>query len=173
MRPISELDAADILSVPRTNLIGTMNCCQTVINGMNGQEIVEGTKGALYNFEGFGSDGTKTEGLSIYGASKFGLTYFTKALIKETKGGLVRVGFLSPGMVLIAPALLIQISIRSKAALAPAHNASTWAMSLTSQPKPLALAPPVAKACNSDAAFSAFAELRPHTTTLCPRALPG
>ncbi len=99
MRPISELDAADILSVPRTNLIGTMNCCQTVINGMNGQEIVEGTKGALYNFEGFGSDGTKTEGLSIYGASKFGLTYFTKALIKETKGGLVRVGFLSPGMV--------------------------------------------------------------------------
>jgi len=99
MRPIGELDAADILAVPRTNLIGTMNCCQIVLNGMNAQEAKDGQKGALYNFEGFGSDGTKTEGLSIYGASKFGLTYFTKTLIKETKGGQVLVGYLSPGMV--------------------------------------------------------------------------
>lgn len=99
MRSISELDPADILAVPRTNLIGTMFCCQTVLNGMNAQETKNGIKGALYNFEGFGSDGSKSDGMSIYGASKFGLTYFTKSLIKETKGGPVRVGFMSPGMV--------------------------------------------------------------------------
>jgi NAD(P)-dependent dehydrogenase (short-subunit alcohol dehydrogenase family) len=99
MRPIGALEPADILAVPRTNLIGTMNCCQIALAGMNAQEAVGGIKGALYNFEGFGSDGTQTEGLSIYGASKFGLTYFTKALIKETKGGQVRVGYMSPGMV--------------------------------------------------------------------------
>ncbi|MBL8643539.1 MAG: SDR family oxidoreductase [Rhodospirillaceae bacterium] len=99
MRPIGDLDPADILAVPRTNLIGTMFCCQTVLNGMNAQEAVNGVKGALYNFEGFGSDGAKSEGMSIYGASKYGLTYFTKSLIKETKDGPVRVGFLSPGMV--------------------------------------------------------------------------
>jgi NAD(P)-dependent dehydrogenase (short-subunit alcohol dehydrogenase family) len=99
MRPISDLDPTDILSVPRTNLIGTMYCCQTALNGMNAQETVNGFKGALYNFEGFGSDGAKSDGMSIYGASKFGLTYFTKTLIKETKGTPVLVGFMSPGMV--------------------------------------------------------------------------
>jgi NAD(P)-dependent dehydrogenase (short-subunit alcohol dehydrogenase family) len=99
VRPIGELDPADILVVPRTNLIGTMNCCQTVLNGMNGQDLVDGVKGAIYNFEGFGSDGAKSPGMSIYGATKFGLTYFTKSFIKETKGGPVLVGFMSPGMV--------------------------------------------------------------------------
>jgi NAD(P)-dependent dehydrogenase (short-subunit alcohol dehydrogenase family) len=99
VRPIGELEPADILSVPRTNLIGTMHCCQTVLNGMNGQDLVDGVKGAIYNFEGFGSDGAKSPGMSIYGASKFGLTYFTKSFIKETKGGPVLVGFMSPGMV--------------------------------------------------------------------------
>lgn len=99
MRPIGELDPADILSVPRTNLIGTMNCCQTALNGMKSQAIVDGAQGYIYNFEGFGSDGATSPGMSIYGASKFGLTYFTKAFIKETKGGTVRVGFMSPGMV--------------------------------------------------------------------------
>jgi len=99
MRAVGELDPADILAVPRTNLIGTMNCCQIVLNGMNAQETVGGVKGAIYNFEGFGSDGAQRPGMSIYGASKFGLTYFTKALIKETKHGQVLVGFLSPGLV--------------------------------------------------------------------------
>ncbi|MDX2142693.1 MAG: SDR family NAD(P)-dependent oxidoreductase [Rhodospirillaceae bacterium] len=99
MRPIGELDPADIMAVPRTNLIGTALCCQVALRGMNAQEAVGGIKGALYNFEGFGSDGAKSEGMSIYGASKFGLTYFTKTLIKETKGGQVLVGLLSPGMV--------------------------------------------------------------------------
>jgi NAD(P)-dependent dehydrogenase (short-subunit alcohol dehydrogenase family) len=99
MRPIGELDPADIQAVPRTNLIGTAYCCRAALRGMSAQEPRDGIKGALYNFEGFGSDGAKSEGMSIYGASKFGLTYFTKTLIKEMKGTGVLVGYLSPGMV--------------------------------------------------------------------------
>lgn len=99
MTVVSSLDADDILAVPRINLTGTVYACRTALNGMNAQDSIDGIKGAIYNFEGFGSDGTQTAGLSIYGATKFGLTYFTKSLIRETKGGQVLVGFMSPGLV--------------------------------------------------------------------------
>ena len=49
--------------------------------------------------EGFGSDGRMMKGLSIYGASKRGMTYLTAALVKEFKNSVVKIGFLSPGMV--------------------------------------------------------------------------
>jgi NAD(P)-dependent dehydrogenase (short-subunit alcohol dehydrogenase family) len=99
MTGVTTLDPDEIMSVPRTNLIGTIHGCRVALNGMTAQDQIDGVKGAIYNFEGFGSDGTKTEGLSVYGATKFGLTYFTKSLIKETKGGPVLVGFMSPGLV--------------------------------------------------------------------------
>ncbi|MDX2221277.1 MAG: SDR family oxidoreductase [Rhodospirillaceae bacterium] len=99
MRPVTELVPGEIMSVPRTNLVGTMLCCRAALNGMARQDPVNGRRGAIYNFEGFGSDGTKRPGMSIYGASKFGLTYFTKCLIKETRGGDILVGFMSPGIV--------------------------------------------------------------------------
>lgn len=94
MQPIGELRAEDMRGIPETNLVGMMNGCQVALNGMTKQG-----HGALYTFEGFGSDGAKSEGMSVYGATKFGLRYFTKSLIKETKGGPVLVGTLSPGMV--------------------------------------------------------------------------
>jgi NAD(P)-dependent dehydrogenase (short-subunit alcohol dehydrogenase family) len=99
MRPVDALEPADLMAVPRTNLIGTMLCCRTALNGMGAQEPVNGLKGAIYNFEGFGSDGARSAGLSVYGATKFGLRYFTKTLVKETRGGAVLVGTLSPGLV--------------------------------------------------------------------------
>ena len=56
--------------------------------------------GRIYNFEGFGSDGRTASGLAIYGASKSPVTYFTKALIRETRGSNVQVGTISPGLVI-------------------------------------------------------------------------
>jgi NAD(P)-dependent dehydrogenase (short-subunit alcohol dehydrogenase family) len=94
MRPIGELRPMDMTGVPMTNLVGMMNGCRVALNGMTAQG-----QGALYTFEGFGSDGAKSDGMSVYGASKFGLRYFTQSLIKETKGGPVLVGSMSPGMV--------------------------------------------------------------------------
>ncbi len=49
--------------------------------------------------EGLGSDGRITPGLSIYGTSKRAMTYFTDAIVKENKDSQVKIGFLSPGMV--------------------------------------------------------------------------
>lgn len=80
--------------VINTNLIGVMNCVQVAIKGMESQGF-----GFIYNMEGFGSDGRMMKGLSVYGASKRGMTYLTAALVKEFKNSFVKIGFLSPGMV--------------------------------------------------------------------------
>lgn len=94
VRPIGELRQEDMTGVPLTNLVGMMNGCRVALDGMTTQG-----HGALYTFEGFGSDGAKSHGMSVYGASKYGLRYFTKSLVKETKGGPVLVGTMSPGIV--------------------------------------------------------------------------
>ena len=52
-------------------------------------------------------------GMCLYGATKFGVTYFTKALIAETKDGPVRVGYLSPGIV------ITDLSVRDKTKVPP------------------------------------------------------
>ncbi len=56
-------------------------------------------EGFIYNMEGLGSDGRTTPGLSIYGTSKCAMTYFTDAVVKENEDSPVKIGFLSPGMV--------------------------------------------------------------------------
>jgi NAD(P)-dependent dehydrogenase (short-subunit alcohol dehydrogenase family) len=55
--------------------------------------------GKIYTFEGFGSNGMMSPGLTIYGSSKHGLRYFTRSLAKEYKDSPVLIGALSPGMV--------------------------------------------------------------------------
>jgi NAD(P)-dependent dehydrogenase (short-subunit alcohol dehydrogenase family) len=77
-----------------TNLLGLMNGCRVALEGMVSQG-----GGRIYNMEGLGSNGMVLPGLGVYGASKVAVTYFTRALVKETRGGPVRVGYLSPGMV--------------------------------------------------------------------------
>ena len=81
-------------AVVETNLIGVMNGCQVALNGM----LAQG-QGHIWNMEGFGSGGQKAEGIAIYGATKRAVTYFTEALLKDTKGKNVGVSFLSPGIV--------------------------------------------------------------------------
>lgn len=55
--------------------------------------------GTIYNMEGFGSNGMSRPGMSLYGASKFALTYFNQALLKELSSSKVKVCYLSPGIV--------------------------------------------------------------------------
>ncbi len=90
-----ELGEADYRNVVDTNLIGVFNGCKVALTGMKAQG-----HGQIYNFEGFGSDGRLSPGLSVYGSTKRAVTYFTDALIKENADERVNVGFLSPGIVI-------------------------------------------------------------------------
>jgi NAD(P)-dependent dehydrogenase (short-subunit alcohol dehydrogenase family) len=90
-----ENSAEDLTSVAETNLLGTMFGCKVAIAGM-----VEQGFGSVYNMEGLGSDGRHVEGLAVYGTTKYALRYLSEALVIETKGTPVKVGTLSPGMVI-------------------------------------------------------------------------
>jgi NAD(P)-dependent dehydrogenase (short-subunit alcohol dehydrogenase family) len=91
-----EMREEDIRAVQETNLLGMMLATQVAMRGMQAQPA----GGAIWNMEGFGSNGMMTPGMSLYGASKFALTYFNKALLSETRDGPVRICYLSPGIVI-------------------------------------------------------------------------
>lgn len=93
-RPFAQADFEDITRVIATNVIGVLTCSRIALAEM----AIQGS-GRLYNVEGFGSEGRTAPGLAIYGASKSAVTYFTKALIRETRGSGVHIGYISPGIV--------------------------------------------------------------------------
>lgn len=93
--PFAKARFEDMQEVIATNVTGLMTCCRIALASMNAQG-----SGRIYNMEGFGSDGRTAPGLAIYGTSKSAVTYFTKALIRETKDSNVQVGYLSPGIVI-------------------------------------------------------------------------
>jgi NAD(P)-dependent dehydrogenase (short-subunit alcohol dehydrogenase family) len=92
--PLQELPVARAREVVETNLTGTVTASAVALRG-----FLEQGHGQLWNMEGFGSSGQMAAGMATYGASKRAVTYFTKALLKDTKGTAVQVGLLSPGIV--------------------------------------------------------------------------
>jgi NAD(P)-dependent dehydrogenase (short-subunit alcohol dehydrogenase family) len=89
-----EQPAERIEAVIATNLCGVMHGCHVAMRGMLGQG-----GGALYNLTGFGRTNLFQPGMAIYGTSKRGVDYFTRALAREAKGRGVIVGQINPGMV--------------------------------------------------------------------------
>lgn len=55
--------------------------------------------GWVWNMEGLGSNGQIRPAAAPYGATKCALRYFTTAMVKELKETPVKVGYLSPGIV--------------------------------------------------------------------------
>ena len=92
---IKESSAAQAKETVDTNLLGVIYGSQVALRGMMQQGY-----GSIYNMEGMGSDGRMHAGLILYGMSKYGVSYFTRGLIKETTGGPLIVGSLRPGMVI-------------------------------------------------------------------------
>lgn len=92
--PLWELDSQIIESLIDANCKGALFGCKVAVSGM----LKQGS-GAIYNMEGFGSDGRKMKGLTLYGSSKRALAYITDSLALELKGTGVIVGGLRPGMV--------------------------------------------------------------------------
>jgi NAD(P)-dependent dehydrogenase (short-subunit alcohol dehydrogenase family) len=93
--PAWELEPAAAARLIGTNLLGTIYGSRTAMRGM----LAQGG-GAIYNMEGWGADGARRRGLTVYGASKNAVRYFTRGLADEAAGGPVLVGTLSPGMML-------------------------------------------------------------------------
>ena len=92
--PFWEVTPETLAQVVNVNLTGAMYGCQVAMRGM----LAQGD-GHIYIMEGFGSDGRTGEGLGVYGSSKAGLRYFLKAMLVDAKGRSVKIGALSPGMV--------------------------------------------------------------------------
>jgi short-subunit dehydrogenase len=76
------------------NLTSAIYGSQVAVKGM----LAQGG-GSVFNMEGHGSNGRIIPGMTVYGATKSGLTYFTKSLAEETKNTSVKVCLLSPGIV--------------------------------------------------------------------------
>ena len=94
-KPLTEVSEDTVASVVATNLFGAINGCTVAMTGLQRQP----TGGWIWNMEGFGSTGQVQPGLATYGASKRAVTYLTETLVKEAKDTNVKIGFLSPGIV--------------------------------------------------------------------------
>ncbi len=93
--PLASLSPEQIGSVLTANLTGLILASRVAVRGM-----LEQGAGSLYNMEGLGSDGRRIAGTLVYSTTKHAVRYFTEGLIAELRGTPVRVGTLSPGMVL-------------------------------------------------------------------------
>lgn len=83
-----------IRRVVETNVIGLMNGTRVALAGM----LEAG--GFIYNMEGLGSSGPVIAGTALYGSTKAAVTRFTRAIVKDVADTQVKVGFISPGMVI-------------------------------------------------------------------------
>ncbi len=92
---LDQVEEADIDAIVATNLLGVIKATKLAMTRM----LVQPGGGAIYNFEGFGSDGMTASGLTLYGATKRAVSYFTKSMGKELDGTSVRIGTISPGIV--------------------------------------------------------------------------
>jgi short-subunit dehydrogenase len=92
--PFFALPKENYMQTIKTNVIGLLNCNSVVIPGMYAQG-----SGSIFNMEGFGSNGQTRPGVSVYGATKYALRYFTKSLVDELKNTPVNMCYLSPGIV--------------------------------------------------------------------------
>jgi len=95
LRPLWEQDAEAMHALAATNLGGLLLGSRVALRGM----VAQGG-GHLWNMEGFGSGGEMRAGMSAYGASKRAVRYLHKALQKEVEGTPLRIGALSPGIVI-------------------------------------------------------------------------
>jgi len=90
-----ELEPKEYMRITEINQFGVMHGTKVAINHM-----LKNNGGFLYNMAGFGSDGRMRPQMGMYGTSKRAVDYYTRTLMKEVKGTSIKVGLLSPGMVM-------------------------------------------------------------------------
>ncbi|MBK7864076.1 MAG: SDR family oxidoreductase [Archangiaceae bacterium] len=93
--PVAQLPLETCSSVVATNLTGCVLGTRVALEGM-----LRLGGGQIFNMEGFGSNPhIKRTGMAVYGATKCAVRYFTQSVSREVKGSTVKVGTLSPGIV--------------------------------------------------------------------------
>lgn len=97
MVPIWEVDSDKINRLIDIDLKGAIIGSKIAMKQMIKQGF-----GQIYGIEGYGSNDAMMLGLSVYGTSKRGLTYFFEALAKEVdeKKLPIQIGLLSPGIMI-------------------------------------------------------------------------
>lgn len=90
-----EIEPDAYQNIIKTNITGLIHGSRIAFLNMQQQG-----GGQIFNMEGFGSDGMMLEKMAYYGMSKRAVRYFTRSLAKEAKKSNVKVGTISPGMVL-------------------------------------------------------------------------
>ena len=97
MVPIWEVETEKINRLVDIDLKGAMIGSKIAM-----KQMIEQGHGQIYGIEGYGSNDAMMLGLSVYGTSKRGLTYFLKALAKEVeeKKLNIQIGLLSPGIMI-------------------------------------------------------------------------
>lgn len=95
--PVWEVEKNVIDRLIEIDLKGTILCSKMIMKVMKEQH-----SGQIYNVEGHGSNDATITGLSIYGASKRAVTYFTEALAHESEelNTGVLVGKITPGIMI-------------------------------------------------------------------------
>lgn len=96
--PVCDLSESDIDFLLNVDLKGSINGSRIAFGHMVSQGF-----GQIYNIEGYGSNDAMKTGLTIYGTAKRAITYFTKALAKESENdysGTVKVMLLTPGIMI-------------------------------------------------------------------------
>lgn len=93
-RPIWEIAGGEVKRIINVNISGAIYGSQVAMLGMLDQGY-----GAIYNMEGWGSNGRHMDNMNIYGTTKAAIRYFTDGLVEESKGLGVLVGRMNPGMV--------------------------------------------------------------------------
>ena len=94
-KPFWAVESAKIRQVYEINILGLINGMRVAYSGMEAQG-----GGFIYNMEGLGSGKQTVKGLAYYESSKSALTKLTQAAILDAEGSPVKIGFLSPGMVI-------------------------------------------------------------------------
>jgi short-subunit dehydrogenase len=90
----NELEVEDIKRLCNINIVGAMMGTHAAYNAMKKQG-----HGKIFNVEGFGSTGSMRNKISLYGASKRLIQYFTKSISRELSNKDIQIGIISPGMV--------------------------------------------------------------------------
>jgi NAD(P)-dependent dehydrogenase (short-subunit alcohol dehydrogenase family) len=89
---ILDLEPAEMERVLRTNLLGPLYGAKAA------RALVEESGGFVWFMEGHGSNGQIMDGLSLYGTSKRGVNYLWQALAVECERTRIKIGALSPGI---------------------------------------------------------------------------